>query len=73
MSSSGMSIAEHVDELRIRLIHVIICIVIITIFGAVITPDGSGVTMWFVALPMIALYAVGIIAIRRNEMTVILR
>jgi sec-independent protein translocase protein TatC len=48
-------------------------IIIITIFGAVITPDGSGVTMWFVALPMIALYAVGIIAIRRNEMTVILR
>ncbi len=73
MSSSGMSIAENVDELRIRLIHVIICIVIITIFGAVITPDGSGVIMWFVALPMIALYAVGIIAIRRNEMTVILR
>jgi len=33
MSSSGMSIAEHVDELRIRLIHIIICIVIITIFS----------------------------------------
>jgi Sec-independent protein secretion pathway component TatC len=48
-------------------------IIIITIFGAVITPDGSGVTMWFVALPMIALYAVGIIAIRRNEMSGILR
>ena len=73
MSSSGLSIAEHIDELRIRLIHIIICIVIITIFGAVITPDGSGVTMWFVALPMIALYAVGIIAIRRNKMSVILR
>src|SRR5438093_1584643 len=42
-------------------------IIIITIFGEVITQDGSGVTMWFVALPMIALYAVGIIAIRRKE------
>ena len=42
-------------------------IIIITIFGAVITPDGSGVTMWFVALPMIALYAIGIITIRRKE------
>jgi len=73
MSSSEMSIAGHIDELRIRLIHIIICIVIITIFGAVITRDGSGVTMWFVALPMIALYAVGIIAIRRNEMSGILR
>jgi hypothetical protein len=29
--------------------------------------------MWFVALPMIALDAVGIIAIRRNEMSGILR
>ena len=73
MSSSEMSISEHIDELRIRLIHIIICIVIITIFGAVITRDGSGVTMWFVALPMIVLYAVGIIAIRRNEMSGILR
>jgi sec-independent protein translocase protein TatC len=48
-------------------------IIIITIFGAVITPDGSGVTMWFIALPMIALYALGIIAIRRKEMSVIIR
>jgi sec-independent protein translocase protein TatC len=47
-------------------------IIIITIFGAVITPDGSGVTMWFVALPMIALYALGIIAIRRREREVII-
>lgn len=42
-------------------------IIIITIFGAVITPDGSGITMWFIALPMIALYALGIMAIRRKE------
>jgi len=33
MSSSGMSIAEHIDELRIRTIHIIICIAIITIFS----------------------------------------
>jgi sec-independent protein translocase protein TatC len=42
-------------------------IIIMIIFGAVITPDGSGVTMWFIALPMIALYALGIMAIRRKE------
>jgi len=29
------------------------------IYGALITPDGSGVTMWFIALPMIVLYGVG--------------
>lgn len=42
-------------------------IIIITVFGAIITPDGTGVTMWFIALPMIGLYAVGIIVIRRKE------
>lgn len=42
-------------------------IVIIVIFGAVITPDGTGVTMWFIALPMIALYATGMIFIERKE------
>lgn len=42
-------------------------IVIIVIFGAIITPDGSGVTMWFIAGPMIALYTVGIIIIERKE------
>ncbi|HEX6378647.1 MAG TPA: twin-arginine translocase subunit TatC [Nitrososphaeraceae archaeon] len=46
-------------------------IIIITVFGAIITPDGSGVTMWFIALPMIALYAIGILAIRRKEDRVI--
>jgi len=42
-------------------------IVIIVIFGAVITPDGSGVTMWFIAGPMIALYVIGMIIIERKE------
>lgn len=42
-------------------------IVIIVIFGAVITPDGSGVTMWFIAGPMIALYVIGMAVIERKE------
>lgn len=42
-------------------------IVIIVIFGAVITPDGSGVTMWFIAGPMIALYVIGTLIIEREE------
>ena len=40
-------------------------IVIIVIFGAVITPDGSGVTMWFIAGPMIGLYLAGMGIIER--------
>ena len=41
-------------------------IVAIVVFGAVITPDGSGVTMWFIAAPMIALYAAGTAFIMRR-------
>ena len=42
-------------------------IVVIVIFGAIITPDGSGVTMWFIAGPMIGLYTAGMIIIERKE------
>ena len=35
-------------------------IVGIVIFGAIITPDGSGITMWLVSIPMIVLYFIGI-------------
>lgn len=40
--------------------------IIIVVFGAVITPDGSGVTMWFVAGPMIALYLAGMLVVERR-------
>jgi sec-independent protein translocase protein TatC len=42
-------------------------IVIIVIFGAVVTPDGSGITMWFVSIPMMMLYIAGMIVIERKE------
>jgi sec-independent protein translocase protein TatC len=42
-------------------------IVAIVIFGAVITPDGSGVTMWFIAAPMLALYLAGIAVVERKQ------
>jgi len=42
-------------------------IIIIVIFGAIITPDGSGVTMWFIAGPMIGLYLAGMILAERKE------
>jgi sec-independent protein translocase protein TatC len=41
-------------------------IIILVIFGAFVTPDGSGITMWFVAGPMILLYLVGVIVIERS-------
>lgn len=41
-------------------------IIVIVIFGAVITPDGSGITMWFVSGPMMALYLIGMIFVERQ-------
>lgn len=41
-------------------------VVIIAAAGAIITPDGSGVTMWFVAGPMIALYVVAMLYVERK-------
>jgi sec-independent protein translocase protein TatC len=40
--------------------------IILVVFGALITPDGSGITMWFLAGPMIGLYIAGMIAIERR-------
>src|ERR671930_1757040 len=42
-------------------------VIIFVIFGAIITPDGSGITMWFVAGPLIILYLIGIVAIERRD------
>src|ERR671930_69103 len=42
-------------------------VIIFVIFGAIITPDGSGITMWFVAGPLIILYLIGIVSIERRE------
>jgi sec-independent protein translocase protein TatC len=41
-------------------------VIVIVIFGAIITPDGSGVTMWFVAGPMMGLYLIGMVIIERK-------
>ncbi|MEM4378736.1 MAG: twin-arginine translocase subunit TatC [Candidatus Nitrosotenuis sp.] len=42
-------------------------IVALVIVGAAVTPDGSGVTMWFISGPMIALYLAGMIILERRE------
>ncbi len=39
-------------------------LILIVIFGAFITPDGSGVTMWFISIPMLLLYLLGILTIK---------
>jgi len=40
-------------------------VVAMCIFGAAITPDGSGITMWLVACPMMVLYAGGYLSAKR--------
>src|SRR6476659_658213 len=39
-------------------------VILIVLFGAFITPDGSGVTMWFISIPMLLLYTIGILSIK---------
>ncbi len=39
-------------------------IIFLVILGAIITPDASGITMWFVVGPLMLLYIFGIIAIQ---------
>ena len=41
-------------------------VIVLAIFGAIITPDGSGVTMWFVAGPMLVLYVAGMLVVERR-------
>lgn len=43
-----------------------IAVVAMVVFGAAITPDGTGVTMWLIAGPMLGLYAAGMIVAERR-------
>jgi sec-independent protein translocase protein TatC len=38
--------------------------ILLVILGAIITPDGSGITMWFIVGPLMLLYVIGIITIQ---------
>jgi sec-independent protein translocase protein TatC len=42
-------------------------LLIIILFGAIITPDGSGITMWFISIPMLLLYAIDIAIVKLKE------
>lgn len=61
-----MSKSEMVDKHYWRR-NIRYAIVVIALFGAIITPDGSGVTMWFVALPLIALYAISMVIVEVKQ------
>jgi sec-independent protein translocase protein TatC len=39
---------------------------IMVIFGALITPDGSGLTLWLIAVPMLLLYLAGMLIVERR-------
>ncbi|MDN5866545.1 MAG: twin-arginine translocase subunit TatC [Candidatus Nitrosocosmicus sp.] len=41
-------------------------VIFLVVLGAIITPDGSGITMWFVVGPLMLLYIIGIIAIKAD-------
>jgi sec-independent protein translocase protein TatC len=42
-------------------------VIIFVIFGAVITPDGGGISMWLVVAPMMLLYLAGLMVVKRSK------
>jgi sec-independent protein translocase protein TatC len=46
-------------------------IIVLIVFAALITPDGSGITMWFVAGPMLLLYVVGMVFTERHSKRIV--
>lgn len=48
-------------------------VLILAIFGAIITPDGSGITMFLVAGPMILLYLAGMLIVERRAAAAAIR
>jgi len=42
-------------------------VIIFVIFGAIITPDGGGISMWLVVAPMILLYLAGLTVVKRSR------
>jgi sec-independent protein translocase protein TatC len=42
-------------------------VIIFVIFGAIITPDGGGISMWLVVAPMIVLYLAGLMVVKRSR------
>ena len=48
-------------------------VLILAIFGALITPDGSGITMFLVAGPMILLYLAGMLIVERRSAAAAIR
>jgi sec-independent protein translocase protein TatC len=46
---------------------------IMVIFGALITPDGSGLTLWLIAVPMLLLYLAGMLVVERRAVRAALK
>ena len=42
--------------------------IFLIILGALLTPDGSGITMWFITIPLFLLYAAGLAAIKFDSL-----
>jgi sec-independent protein translocase protein TatC len=62
----AIALTEIVDALFWRKIWICYYSLCNVIFDAIITPDGSGITMWLVTLPMLLLYVIGMIVIEKR-------
>ncbi len=58
----ALSMTELIER-RFWIVNLRYAVLLMVIFGAIITPDGSGITMWIISIPMIGLYFLGILLI----------
>jgi sec-independent protein translocase protein TatC len=61
----GISLTGAISP-RFWRVNIRYAVLVLVIFGALITPDGSGVTMWFIAIPMLLLYLAGMLVVERR-------
>ena len=62
----GISLTNTISS-RFWRVNLRYAVLIMVIFGTMITPDGSGLTLWLIAVPMTLLYLAGMLIVEREE------
>lgn len=68
----GISLTNTISP-RFWRVNLRYAVLIMVIFGALITPDGSGLTMWLIAIPMLVLYLAGMLIVERRAARAVLK
>src|SRR5215218_2040475 len=68
----GISLTNTISP-RFWRVNLRYAVLIMVIFGAIITPDGSGLTLWLIAVPMTLLYLAGMLIVERRAARAVLK